>query len=219
MLRVLQTRAAEQKTSPCATRETPDGEVSEGELERHTYQEISSIILENSPYCEIKDVEIVVKQEKTEPGIGRENMATGKTDELAGMGRVSEVYHAYTDLPGKLESKQTTDDIDTGGISSTAVYALATHPIPDPKPVYDEVNQSSEAQTSTSTEVDFLKQFINPVYETVDESNTHSNPDCKGPAQPKNVGKSVYSNSDTPRRDSKPLYAKINKSKASATNT
>ena len=112
MLRELQTRAADgdQNTPSCATRETPDGEVSQSELQRHTYQRefffyhhiIQDDILKNSPYCKIKDVERIVKQERTEPGRGRDNRASRKTDENVVIGRVNEAYHEYTEPPGKL---------------------------------------------------------------------------------------------------------------------
>ena len=85
-----------------------------------------------------------------------------------------------------MESKQITDHREIGGIHSTAVYALATHSIPDPNPLYEEVHKS--APTSMSAEVDFLNQYINPVYDTVDESNNDSNPVCKGAPQLENTG-------------------------------
>jgi len=90
-----QTGAADQRMSMFVTRETREGNVSQLEMERNTYQEISSIIvqngiLENSQYCEINDVEITVKQEGKDRKRGRDNVASRKTES-----------------PGKLESKQT----------------------------------------------------------------------------------------------------------------
>ena len=48
------------------------------ELEGYSYPDISSIIvqdsdLETSQYCEIKDLEITVKQKSTDPERGRDN--------------------------------------------------------------------------------------------------------------------------------------------------
>src|SRR6218665_2421620 len=83
-----QTGAADQRMSLCATRETHEGNDSQLEMEGNTYQEISSIIvqndiLENSQYCEINDLESTFKHNGTEPERGRDNGASRMTDEKA----------------------------------------------------------------------------------------------------------------------------------------